>query len=93
MYLAHVANLIKDFPRKVIKFNTYFGSPYRLTKTYEDYDSAALFDFDFNEVEFRRNIEICDSLNKKLKSSKKEKGRFIYHAYSNVNFDLWLILQ
>ena len=63
MYLDHVASLVKEFPRKVIKFNTYIDNPHRLTKTYEDYDSAALFDYDFNEVEFKRNIKLCDKLN------------------------------
>ncbi|MBM7560881.1 RloB domain-containing protein [Fusibacter tunisiensis] len=93
MYLNHVAKLIKDFPHKVVKFNTFEDSPYRLEKRYEAYDSAAVFDFDNNEVEFKKNIEICDSLNKKLKPLKRKEGRHIYHAYSSVNFDLWLILH
>lgn len=93
MYLEYVASLAKDFPRKVIKFNTYIDTPYRLTKTYEDYDSVALFDYDFNDVEFKRNIKFCDSLNDKQRPKKWKKGRYIYHAYSNVNFDLWLILH
>lgn len=93
MYLNHVAKLIKDFPQKVVKFNTFEDSPHRLEKRYEAYDSAAIFDFDHNEVEFKRNIEICDALNKKLKPSKRKEGRHIYHAYSSVNFDLWLILH
>lgn len=93
MYLRHVASLVKDFPRKVIKFNIYIDAPYRLDKTYEDYDSVALFDYDFNKVEFERNIELCDRLNKKYSPTKRKNGRFIYHAYSNVNFDLWLILH
>ena len=93
MYLNHVAKLIKDFPRKVVKFNTFEDSAHRLEKRYEDYDSAALFDFDNNDVEFKRNIEICDKLNKKFKPSKRKSGRCIYHAYSSVNFDLWLILH
>lgn len=93
MYLSHVATLIKDFPRKVVKFNTFEDSPHRLEKRYEEYDSAAVFDYDHNDVEFKRNIEICDKLNKKLKPSERKKGRHIYHAYSSVNFDLWLILH
>jgi len=93
LYLNHVAWLIKDFPRKVIKFNTFKDSPYRLEKRYENYDSVAVFDFDYNEVEFKRNIEICDRLNKKLRPSKRKEGKHIYHAYSSVNFDLWLILH
>ena len=90
LYLAHVAKLIKDFPRKVVTFNTLEGPPGRLENRYEDYKSAAVFDFDFNEVEFRKNIELCDRLNRKRKPSKE---RHIYHAYSSVNFDLWLILH
>lgn len=37
MYLSHVAKLIKDFPRKVVTFNTFVDSPHRLEKRYEDY--------------------------------------------------------
>jgi len=36
---------------------------------------------------------MCDKLNKKLKPTKRKQGRHIYHGYSNVNFDLWLILH
>lgn len=93
MYFKHIAKLIKDFPRKVVKFNTFEDSPHRLEKRYEDYDSAAVFDFDYNEVAFKRNIETCDKLNDDLKPSKRKKGRYIYHAYSSVIFDLWLILH
>lgn len=93
MYLEHLAKLIKDFPRKVVKFNSFVDSPYRLKKRYEEYDSAALFDYDFNDVEFKKNIEFCDGFNKKLKPTKRKTGKHVYHAYSNVNFDLWLILH
>lgn len=93
MYLNHVASLIKKFPEKVIKFNTFEDSPHRLKKRYEEYDSAALFDFDHNEMEFKRNIQICDELNRQLKRSARKDRRHIYHAYSSVNFDLWLILH
>ena len=93
MDFDHLAKLIKDFPKKVVKFNTFIDSPHRLEKRYEEYDSAAIFDYDFNETEFYRNIEICNQLNKKLKPTKRNSGRHIYHAYSNVNFDLWLILH
>lgn len=81
MYLDHIARLIKDFPRKVVTFNSYIDKPHRLTKTYENYDSAAIFDFDFNQVEFERNICICDELNKRFKSKSKKERRNIYHAY------------
>lgn len=94
MYLQHVARLVNDFPNKVITFNTYIDTPLRLIKTYEDYSCAALFDYDFDDVNFKRNIELCDKLNNKEKKSRKRKSdRFICHAYSNVNFDLWLILH
>lgn len=93
MYLSHVSRLIKVFPQKVVTFNSYIDNPHRLTKTYVEYDSAAIFDFDFNKVEFERNIQICDKLNKENKPSSRRSGRNIYHAYSNVNFDLWLILH
>lgn len=93
MYLSHVAKLIKDFPRKVVKFNTFEDLPHRLEKRYENYDSATVFDFDHNQIEFKGNIEICDTLNKKLRPSKRKEGRHIYHAYSSVNFGLWLILH
>ncbi len=93
MYLDHVARLIKNFPQKVVKFNMFIDSPHRLKKRYEEYDSAAVFDYDLNDVEFKRNIEICDKLDKKLKPSKRKTGRHIYHAYSSVNFDLWLVLH
>lgn len=93
MYLNHLAYLVKDFPNKVIKFNTIIDRPYRLNKTYEEYDSAAVFDYDFNDIEFKRNIELCDRLDNSSKGKKKIKGKRVYHAYSNVNFDLWLILH
>ena len=93
MYFSHLAKLIKDFPNKVVKFNTYEDLPLRLEKRYENYDSAAIFDYDHNDAEFKKNIEFCDKLNKKLKPTIRKEGRCVYHAYSNVNFDLWLILH
>ncbi|KWX80527.1 hypothetical protein AMQ84_03505 [Paenibacillus riograndensis] len=94
MYLDHVAKLIKIFPRRVIVFNSIIDNPQRLHKTsYEEYDNAALFDYDFKEEEFRRNIEICDKLDKKYASVKSRPAKRVYHAFSNVNFDLWLILH
>ena len=56
MYLNHLAYLIKDFPRRVVKFNTIIDRPFRLNKTYEESDSAAIFDYDFNDIEFKRNL-------------------------------------
>ncbi len=87
MYLKHLAKLLTDFPKTVVTFNTSIGNAYKLTKSYEEYDKACLFDFDFNKSEFENNLSICLSLNKPKQKYK------IYHAYSNVCFDLWLLLH
>ncbi|MGI6649587.1 MAG: RloB domain-containing protein [Bacillota bacterium] len=86
MYLDHVATLIKVFPKRVVKFNTTVGNIDLLKRTYVDYDRAAFFDHDFNDNEFQRNIILCNQFN-------RQRGRSTYHAFSNVNFDLWLILH
>jgi len=93
MYLDHLAKLLKDFPRIVVTFNTSEGTAFELTKEYIEYDSACLFDFDFNKVAFERNLATCESLNRKHKPGKRKSGKYIYHAYSNVCFDLWLLLH
>ncbi len=49
-----------------------------------------MFDYDFKEEEFRRNLTICEQLQRK---SRRGKGKNVYHAYSNVNIDLWFILH
>lgn len=90
MYLKHIERLLKKPQERVVTFNTTQGSAERLKKTYTEYDNAALFDYDFKDTEFRQNINICEQLQRK---SKKSKEKNVYHAYSNVNFDLWLILH
>ncbi len=87
MYLKHLAKLLSDFPNIVVTFNTSLGNAYELTKSYEEYDKACLFDFDFNKTEFENNLLICSKLNKPKQKYK------VYHAYSNVCFDLWLLLH
>lgn len=87
MYLKHIERLLKKPQERVVTFNTTQGSAERLKKTYTEYDNAALFDYDFKDTEFRQNINICEQL------QRKSKEKNIYHAYSNVNFDLWLILH
>ena len=67
LYLSHLAYLMKDYPRRVVTFNTVIDNPWKLKKFYQDYDKAALFDFDFNDAEFRNNIELCDQINKENK--------------------------
>ena len=93
LYLKHLASLIKVYPQRVVTYNTIIGNAFRLEKTYEEYDKAALFDFDFNEVDFKRNLEVCEKLSKNCKRNKQKSGERIFSAYSNVNFDLWLILH
>lgn len=90
MYLKHVAFLLKKFPERVVTFNTTQGSSERLKKNYTEYDNASLFDYDFKDIEFRQNISICEQLQRK---SRREKGKNVYHAYCNVNIDLWFILH
>lgn len=93
LYLKHLASLLKKLPERIITFNTIIGNPDRLNKTYTEYDNVALFDYDFNEVEFKNKIKICDQLKKINKSTKRTSKKKILHAYSSVNFDLWLILH
>lgn len=91
MYLAHIARLLTRFPERVVKFNTTIGSPSELKKHYEEYDSAALFDQDGCQNAFEEGIRVCQALDRSGQRSRSKKH--VYHAYSNVNFDLWLILH
>lgn len=93
LYLDHLARLINHPPQKVITFNTKIGKAHDLKKSYVEYDSACLFDYDFNKIEFERNLSICIELDKKNKQKNKSDKRNVYHAYSNACFDLWLILH
>ena len=93
LYLNHIANLLTDFPKSTVTFNISEGNANELSKSYAEYDSACLFDFDFNKAEFENNLLTCIKENNKCsKKSKKLRNR-IFHAYSNVCFDLWLILH
>lgn len=91
MYLKHLASLLKQMPQRIVTFNTSEGTARKLMKTYTEYDNACLFDYDFEETQFKDNIEICTSLQRKSSISKN--GKKVYHAFSNVNFDLWLVLH
>lgn len=91
MYLNHLASLLKQMPQRIVTFNTSEGNARRLMKNYTEYDNACLFDYDFEEAQFKDNIEICNSLQRKSLSTKN--GKKVYHAFSNVNFDLWLVLH
>lgn len=87
MYLRHLQRLFTSFPKKTITFNTSIGNPYELGKSYENYDGVCVFDYDFDKSRFERNLSDC------LKMDKTYKKRKIYHAYSSVCFDLWLVLH
>lgn len=91
LYFKHLSNLLRDLPKRSITFNTVKGKPYLVTKNQVEYDTAAVFDFDFNEEEFHKSIALCDK--GPSKGKKKKTDPVIWHAYSNVNFDLWLLLH
>lgn len=89
LYLNHLAKLLKKSGNKNFNFNVRVGKLKDLEKSYFEYDSVLVFDYDFNQTEFERNLSGCINLNKKNKHTKKN----IYHAYSSACFDLWLILH
>lgn len=92
MYLAHISKLLNRFPERVVSFNTTIGRPKRLEKlVFSEYDNAALFDQDGRQPEFEESIRVCQNLNRSGQKGRSKKS--VYHAYSNVNFDLWLILH
>ncbi len=91
--MQHLSRLVSNFPNKVIQFDTTIASPIQLEKFYQDSDRAAVFDHDLNEQRFRKYVEKCDYLNKKYGPGPRKPGQITYHAYSNINFDLWLILH
>ena len=93
LYLQHLAKLLTQFPQIVIKFNTSEGNAYELTKSYVEYDSACLFDYDFNKSESETNLLTCSTLDRKNKKKSKKQSARVYHAYTNVCFDLWLVLH
>ena len=93
LYLNHISNLLTDFPKSTVTFNISEGNANELTKSYVEYDSACLFDFDFNKSEFENNMLICIKENNKNAKRSKKTRNCVFHAYSNVCFDLWLILH
>lgn len=89
LYFNHLAKLLKKSANKNFNFNVKVGKLKDLEKSYFEYDSVLVFDYDFNQIEFERNLSGCINLNKKNKRIKKN----TYHAYSSACFDLWLILH
>lgn len=95
IYLKRIAELFTNFPERVVKFNPVIGNADKLNrkKSLPDYDRVCFFDHDFNQVEFERNLNTCIKLDSKRKRTKNCPGYRTYHAYSNICFDLWLILH
>ena len=89
MYLEHISSLLRDFPKRTVKFNIKIGNAGELEKSPFDYDKVCLFDHDFNQIEFENNLKICLQLN----SHRKKNEAVIDHAYSSICFDLWLVLH
>ena len=79
-YFRHFSRLIKNnFENVTIKFNKV--EKLKILQTSSTLiPKVAVFDYDNNKKEFQDKIKIC------------KKGK-IYIAYSNLNFDLWLLLH
>lgn len=93
LYLKHLANLLSDFPRKIVKFNISKGTADKLRGNGIEYDSVCIFDHDFDEILFSKNLETCIELDRKYNRKAREDRRRIHHAFSNICFDLWLLLH
>jgi len=88
-YLKHLASLLKG-----VTFTAVQGRPEKVLKTTVSYDRVIFFDHDGQDGEFRKAFEICANEEKRWNSnSKKQDFIHCYPAYSNLNFDLWLILH
>ena len=80
MYLGRLSRLLKTDRRRVT-FIIKQGLPGSILKQRSiRYDKAVLFDHDGNKEAFRKGLNAC--LRAKCD-----------HAYSNLNFDLWLLLH
>ncbi|MCL2426312.1 MAG: RloB family protein [Oscillospiraceae bacterium] len=80
IYLSHLSSLLKTDVRQ-ITFKTKEGQAKKIqSHRHIKYDKAILFDYDGNSIEFERALHEC------RKAS-------CMHAYSNLNFDLWLLLH
>lgn len=93
LYLKHLANLLTDFPTKVVKFNIVKGNADKLRGNGIEYDSVCVFDHDFDDALFSKNLETCIELDRKFSRKPRENGHRVHHAFSNVCFDLWLLLH
>lgn len=95
MYLNRLAALLSDFPRQTVTFNSVINNAEQLRRrNYVEYDCVCLFDHDFKKMEFERSIKTCLELDaKRSQKTKHNSGSRVWHAYSNICFDLWLALH
>jgi hypothetical protein len=93
MYLSHLSSLLNQSRQKTVTFECVVGNISKYKKSYKEYDYVGVFDYDFKEKEFLGNIEQCNKEDKIFQKSRKAEKKRFYHAYSNINFDLWLILH
>ncbi len=90
LYLDHLGALLKT-PQRTVKFKHIRGTAADLKRGEPfGYDKAVLFDHDCKEAQFIRQLEVCDAAEKRRA---KRQDPHTYHAYSNLNFDLWLALH
>lgn len=77
-YFEHLARVVREINPKIsIKFKQ-LSKLNVLEKSSTDVSKIAVFDFDSNKVEFEKKVKMC------------KKTRILY---SNLNFDLWLLLH
>ncbi len=90
LYLDHLGALLKT-PQRTVKFKHIRGTAEDLKRGAPfGYDKVVLFDHDCKEAQFIQQIEACDAAEKRRTN---RQDPHTYHAYSNLNFDLWLALH
>lgn len=78
MYFDHIAKKVKEANSNIsLKFKK-FSKLKTLEKSSTDVPKIAVFDYDLNKVDFESKVKIC------------KETRILY---SNLNFDLWLVLH
>jgi len=78
MYFDHIAKKVKEAnPNISLKFKK-LAKLKTLEKSSTDVPKIAVFDYDLNKVDFESKVKICNET------------RILY---SNLNFDLWLVLH
>jgi len=91
MYFRHLQSLIEDKGRRNVVFSIQEGDRFLMERVLKQvkYSGVYVFDHDLDDDGFRDNIEKCQELSKKRFHAKV----VVAHAYSNICFDLWLLLH